>query len=199
MSNEEQNSGQGNTDTANAADVEQGAATDTGKENSGGEQQQEQQQDAVNEYTDFTLPEGFVMDEEILSEFKPFAAELKLDQEKAQKLVDMGANLAAKIQQLNVEAWQKQTAQWADDSKVDKEIGGANFDENLGVALSALEKFGDGDLKALINDNGFGNHPALIRFMYRVGKAAGNDSFIKGDRSNTKKSIAESMYPTMAN
>ena len=150
------------------------------------------------EYEAFTMPEGMEMDAEVLDEFKPIAKELGLDQAKAQQLVDLGSKIAAKMQQHSIEVWQKQTSEWKDQASADKEYGGKDFDANLGTALAAVEKFGTPELKAILDESGFGNHPEVVRFMYRVGKAISSDAQLVTGKPNNSRTMEQVMYPTMA-
>jgi hypothetical protein len=65
-------------------------------------------------------------------------------------------------------------------SKGDKEFGGDKLSENLGVAKKALDAFGTAELRSLLNQSGLGDHPEVIRFMYRAGKAISEDRFVGG-------------------
>lgn len=150
------------------------------------------------EYTDFTVPEGVALDADALGEFVPFAKELKLNQEQAQRLVDMGSMIASKMQQSSIENWQKQTSEWAEQTKADKEIGGKEFDANIGMALKAIETFGTPELKTLLDESGIGNHPEIVRFAYKIGKAIGEDrSFVSGSAAASQSKGLESIYTTM--
>ena len=196
---EENNGGQANTDPGvdgqqQAAAIEQSAADQSGAE--GGQEQGQQQE--LAEYSDFSMPEGMELDTELLNEFKPLAKELGLDLTKAQQLVDLGSKLATKMQQQSIDGWKKQTSEWADQAKADKEIGGKDFDANLGVALAAVDKFGTPELKAILDESGFGNHPEVVKFMYRVGKAISSDTGLVNGTKPAGKNTLQLMYPTMA-
>jgi hypothetical protein len=123
---------------------------------------------------EFKTPEGVQLDAEIVGEFEGIAKELGLPQEKAQRLVDLGAKMAQKhgasVQQ-HVEAAQ---TKWLDAAKSDKEFGGEKLQENLAVAQKAM-KFASPELKTLLNESKLGNHPEVIRWMIRVGKAMSED------------------------
>jgi hypothetical protein len=122
------------------------------------------------------LPEGVTLDPATLDKFKPLAKEFGLDSAKAQKLVDLQVEaLNAQRQQADA-AWGEQRTQWVETAKKDAEFGGAKFAENVKVAQAAIEKFGGPALKKALNDYGLGDHPELIRFAYRVGKAISEDS-----------------------
>jgi hypothetical protein len=69
-------------------------------------------------------------------------------------------------------------ADWANESQTDEEFGGEALNENLNVAKQALDAFGTDAFKSLLQETGFGNHPEIIRFMYRAGKAISEDSYV---------------------
>lgn len=122
------------------------------------------------EYADFNLPEGMEVDTEMLGAFKEEAKELGLTQEQAQKLVDRyvkGADLAVEKQ---VEQWKSVQKEWVNAVKADDEIGGKDMDEKIAVANQAITQFGTKELVDALQMHGYGNHPEVVRFMYRVGK-----------------------------
>jgi len=153
---------------------------------------------APEEYTDFALPETFKVDDTTLGEFKALAKELNLPQEAAQKLVDMQAKLQSGNAQAftsTLQAHVDKTAQeWAATAKSDPEIGGAKFDENVAVAKTALDTFGTPELKALLKESRIGNHPEVIRFMFKAGKAISQDGFVPGRASSAAKDTANVLY-----
>ena len=72
----------------------------------------------------------------------------------------------------------KLRSDWANQSKSDQEFGGESLDTNLEIAKQALNAFGTDALKSLLSESGLGNHPEIIRFMYRAGKAISEDSYV---------------------
>lgn len=152
---------------------------------------------APETYEDFTLPEGVVLDPVIDMKLKETAKELGLTQEQAQRIADLGAQQSARwAEQLNaqVEATAKQ---WAEAAKADPEIGGKLLAENVIVSKQALDHFGTPEFKELLETSQLGNHPEVIRFMAKVGRAISDDDFVPGgDTVTTKpKTLAERMYP----
>lgn len=138
---------------------------------------------APEKYEAFKLPEGATLDEGLAKEFEGVAREAGLDQGKAQKVIDLGGKLAAKLQAditAKVEAAQKS---WADASKADAEFGGAKFDENLGVAKKAIATFATPELSKLLNESGLGNHPEVIRLFWKVGQAISEDKLVAGSKA----------------
>lgn len=176
----------GKTDTKAADDDAGKDGDDKAGDKAGGD-------DADNpvEYTAFELPEGIELDEQALGRFTPIAKELKLDQQGAQKLVSLYAEMQAE----QAKAFADQVAQWGEEAKNDKDIGGAKFDQSLKVAASGLQAFGSPELTALLNDTGLGNHPEVIRFCHRVGMALQEDKTLApGSGAGAKVSAGQVLF-----
>jgi hypothetical protein len=131
----------------------------------------------VPEKYTFTAPEGSEYDPEILESFSGAAKEAGLTQDAAQKLIEKMAPALAARQVDQVQAIHQE---WRDASSVDKEFGGDKLLENLAVARKARDAFGTPELHKLLEDTGLGNHPEVLRFMFRAGKAISEDGFVGG-------------------
>ena len=153
------------------------------------------QQGAVPEkYEDWKMPEGFALDSEIGGEFGTTAKELGLSQEQSQRLADIGAKLVQKQQADVSQQWDAARSAWRAEVQADPEIGGAKMQQNLEHAYRAIKRFGDEGLREVL-DSGWGDHPALIRLMVRIGKGLGEDQSV-GSRGGGagEKSAAEVLY-----
>jgi len=143
----------------------------------------------------FTAPEGKSFDEQVIDAFSSVAKELNLPQDKAQMVLDKVAPVIAQRQAEQIAAVQ---AQWAEETKSDKEIGGDRLPETLAVAKAGLEATGSPELRRLLDESGFGNHPAVIRHFYKVGKAVSQDSIVNsGDgitSGNAGRPAADVLY-----
>lgn len=169
------------------------APTDTQADGSKSEDSTAENQPNDVDY-DFTLPEGFTANEELAGELKALAKENGLSKEAAQKFADLGV----KMQQQQADQWQTQVDQWAEDVKADKELGGEKFDENIALAKQALDKFGGQELKDLLQSTGFGNHPAIVKAFYNIGKSVSNDVLVVSNGSSKEtKDAASVMFPNM--
>lgn len=149
---------------------------------------------------EFTAPEGVTLDAEALGEFEGMAKELKLTQEEAQKVADIGPKMMAKWQAKQAEAIQTAAAEWAATATADKEYGGEKLTESLATAKKALTAFGTPELQTLLNDSRLGNHPEVIRFMVRAGKAISEDRMVTGGAGpsgSIPATAAQRMYPSM--
>jgi hypothetical protein len=131
-------------------------------------------QGAPDKY-EFKPVEGRTLDSETMSTFAEVAKELGLTQDSAQKILDRMAPQMAQRQQAQIEAIR---TEWVEASKTDAEFGGDKIAENLAVAKKALDQFGTPELRALLNESGLGNHPEIIRLMYRAGKSISEDTYV---------------------
>ncbi len=145
------------------------------------------------EYADFTAPEGVTLDGEVSGDLKSLAKELKLSQEQAQKIADLGVKLQQRSAQAQTEAVAQARSKWAADAKVDKEIGGDKLPETLSIARKALDAFGSPELRTLLTASGLGSHPEVIRLLARAGKAISEDTVVSGQR-NASPTSAKDLY-----
>jgi len=163
----------------NSEVVADAAAADDGT--SAGESQEstdagaEGSQTPPDTYADFVMPEGVALDEAALSEANPLFKELGLNQEQAQKVVDLYAKQVQAGSQTQTDNFNQLMSDWRDQAKNDGEFGGDKFDENVKTAQAAVNAYGTSELKQLLEDHGVGNHPEMIRFMVRVGRTLGED------------------------
>ena len=144
------------------------------------------------------------LDPEVVTAFGEVAKELDLPQDAAQKVLD---KVAPVIQAKQAKVLEQAKTDWANDSQADKEFGGENLAENLNIAKTALDAFGSKALKSLLHETGFGNHPEIIRFMYKAGKAISEDSYVgnsegamsQGADPKDFNSIANALYSNQQN
>jgi len=164
--------------------------------------------EGVPEKYTFEPPEGLELDAETKGKIEAFAdqaRELGLSQKQYQSLIEYDINRAQQLNDVAVESWNGRVEDWRKSAKADKEIGGEKFADNLKVAENAIKQFGDADLRALLkspsqdNPNGLaiGNHPAVLRFLNRVGKAIADPKLLQGDAAPQTEGTLKRMYPSM--
>jgi hypothetical protein len=119
---------------------------------------------APEAYSDFTIPEGFTLEGARKNEALAIFKELNLSQPGAQRAIeaftklvseDTGAIKAA----MDAERTQ-QIEQWGIDAKTQL---GDKYDETVALATTAVKAVNDPALTAAFNEQGWGNHPALIK------------------------------------
>ena len=152
------------------------------------------------EYTKFSVPEGFDYDDGKVSEFAALARELNLNQEQAQKLVDLhirhwlGFEEQTKVQ---AEDWRKQAMN-------DPEFGGQKFVQSLQDAQRFVNAFGGEKLRIALDMTGAGNHPEIFKAFALAGRLLGEDRLVKGTGAapaggGTFADLANTLYPDMKN
>jgi len=130
---------------------------------------------------ELTIPEGLEVTDAWRSEVEALAKNAALTpQQRAQAVIDAGVKFRQEIVDQMASDTTERIAQWAEEAKADKVIGGSNFDANLMVAQGAFVKYGDPELKQFLIDSGLGNHPAMLRWAYRVGAAGQENTQVHG-------------------
>lgn len=139
-----------------------------------------------------------VVDTALIDEFKRFAFEQKMSLENARLMAKFYEKhvLGQSKKQSQEQAEVLQTMQKA--CEEDSEFGGMNFYDNMRYAKAAMLRFDDGSLAKILNETGFGSHPEVVRFMYRVGRALAEKDLPKAKERIEEKSAAELFYPSMA-
>lgn len=158
------------------------------------------------EFKDFTLPEGVKADDALLTSFKGAASKAGLSQEQAQALIsEFGGKFvpAAALKEAvdgPMKLWTDTQQKWLDEVKADKEIGGANI-EPMKVAIAKAIDSLAGDkataqkVRDAFNFTGAGNHPEIIRLLFRASKLVNEGQHVPGKPSGTGKSPASTLYP----
>ena len=148
-----------------------------------------------------TLPEGMKPDADVLGKFGEIATKHKVSQEAAQELVNLYHSVAGAQAKQNWDTWQTTQAGWVAGVKADPEIG--NLDEvkrTVGQFLDNPE-FAGPKTREGFEVTGSGNHPEVIRFIYRLSKALAEGTHVTGNgpvRQATDRSLAERIYPNLA-
>lgn len=146
------------------------------------------------EYEEFKMPEGVVVDEEFKAEFKGIAQELKLNQEQAQKLVDLQAKFTEGYATKVNEHFKAQVDTWKQESIAEL---GSNYKQELAVVAKAMNNFGSPELRTLLNETGLGNHKEVVKLFHKMGKLVSEDKMRDSNigKDRVTKSFAEKHYP----
>ena len=149
-----------------------------------GDQAPEAPKGAPEKY-EFKSPGEKNFDNEVMTSFSDIAKELNLTQDSAQKILD---KVGSKMQERHAAGLAALSQEWAQASTADKEFGGDGLQQNLAIAKKALDTLGTPELRSLLHQSPLGNHPELIRFFYRTGKAISEDQqVVTGGTSGSNK------------
>ena len=143
---------------------------------------------------DFKLPEGVQLDQQLLDKVTPIFKDAGLNQEQAQSLVDAYSEQVESQLQSQHDSFNQLISDWQQQSKTDKDFGGDKFNENVGIAKSALEKFGTPELSQALNESGLGNHPEVIRMLVKVGRMTQEDNPGGGSPVTQERDLADKLY-----
>lgn len=166
-------------------------------------------QSATPPEIEIKLPEGFKADTEAMTSWKKAIQDMNLEPEAAKKLAQQGADIYVKAAQdllgKQTEEDDAQQAKWQAEVKADKEFGGTNFEATAADVQRAVQRFGGDAFRQAMNESRMGDHPEVVRFIARVGKAMREDSVAgtgdhgAGPAKKPGKSEAEAWFPNSPN
>jgi len=154
---------------------------------------EEAKPEGAPEKYEFTMPEGVELDAGLAERAEPVLRELNLTNDQANKLATLIASERVSEAEQNAEAYIQQVIDWGVEASKDPEYGGKDYETNAPIAQRAMAQFGTTALKELMLQ-GIGNHPEMIRFFYRVGKALGEDGGVDGNKASTPRPAADVLY-----
>lgn len=142
------------------------------------------------------VPEGSLLEPADLDRIAAHAAAKGLSESDAQALVDAESKAVAEYSARQLAQLAEEGERWKGAAKVDAEIGGAKFDENIELARRFIDRFGSDDLKRALASTGLGNHPEFVRLCVRAGKAAREDTLVTSGLRGmpTKRDAADVLY-----
>lgn len=150
---------------------------------------------APEQYGQFNLPEGFTLEGDRLGAATQFFKAKGWTQEQAQEAVDLytqmaGQDAAAMQQAMEAQRLQ-QIEQWGTETK--QQLG-AKYDETVGLATTAVKAINDPELTKAFNEQGWGNHPAMVNAFAFMGRFL-RDSKIDGLGGTTASGPSASSDP----
>ena len=147
---------------------------------------------AASPYEALCVPPDAEVPPEALDEVKAMAQKLNLSAEQAQELLDFEVGgmretqeILARQRDLNAEEWARET----------RAFYGAQTEAALSLAVRAADAFGGPELRALLERTGLGNHLAIVRTFYEIGKSISEDVLPGGKPAAPQdKTFAEALY-----
>ena len=123
----------------------------------------------AEDYVLDTLPEGMTRDDPMLTKFLEGAARGRMDGESVKAIVAEMAPMIREQMDAPARLWVEMNAAWKNEIMSDAEIGGEKFaTHTLPTIQSALEQFGDPKIFEALHVTGAGNHPAIVRTLYKL-------------------------------
>jgi len=138
----------------------------------------------VLEASEYTIPEG------LPTELGTFANEHGLTQKQLDATISQYSTLAQAAAQAEASntlaAGKALITEWGDQAK-----------HKMSLAKRALSQNDpSGELKAALDSSGFGNHPAVLKFLSTIGQSMQEGGYLKSavNRPPGKKTAAQAMY-----
>jgi len=164
---------------------------------------------APEKYADFKVPEGFVLDKDVATEFGTVAKGLNISQAGAQELVDLYVKHAQEAQNAPYQAWTEVQERWRNEINNDPDIGGSKLNgvrASIGKLFDSLgEKVSD-PFRAAMDYTGAGNNPDVVRWLNVVAKRLTEGGPVRGGGPSTegqlapgagRPSAAQAIYPNL--
>lgn len=111
---------------------------------------------------------------------------------------DLDARIADRLREQEAAQqmqWQAQISQWRQEVAQDPDLGGENLAASVARAQLALDRFDqDKSIGRLLEETGYGNHPAVVRFFNRMADALMEDSPAQGLPDGGMPPLEERMY-----
>jgi hypothetical protein len=167
---------------------------------------------APETYTDFTAPEGFTLNKEVIEKAAPIFKELGLTQDQAQKLVNLQTEREAASSKAGLDAYNATRAEWRKEVLGDAELstGGKVKPEVLQNIGKAIDSVGDPALsksfREVMDSTGVGDNPAFVKMMYKWSQAVTEGGHVAGKGPSAEgqkgpdaapKTLASAMYPNL--
>lgn len=97
-----------------------------------------------------------------------------------------------------------QVSEWRKAVMNDPEIGGQNFANTKLNIGRVMQRFGNPEVSALLNQSGIGYNPAFVKFINAVGSVLGNDTgYVNGEQAtpqrNNRSDALRSIYNNSPN
>jgi hypothetical protein len=144
------------------------------------------------------LMEGSALDPSAVERISQYAKEKGLTQEAAQEILSREDEAVTSYRDNQLTQHMEVRKTWVEAIKNDKEYGGDKFNQNAEIAKRVINEFADTELKQALDATGYGDNPALFKFVVKLGQKLQvlNDSYVKASApSQPKKELHEIMYP----
>lgn len=145
------------------------------------------------EYT-LEKPEDSSISDELFESIQGIAKTSKLSKEDAEALIDSHERAIEDYNKKVLDEHNAQRDEWVKEIKNDKEFGGEALQETVRLANKAWKHYDDGSLDRELTELGYGDHPAVIRMLARIGRDMESDRFVHGNQSGAQKSAADLLY-----
>jgi hypothetical protein len=167
---------------------------------------------APAKYADYKLPEGFEVDEELLTEANDLFKSMKLSQSNAQKLMDLYVKTNQEALEAPYKAFKDLQDKWREEAMSHPDLKGKlGPGKEISVRIAkALNGLNDPqlaqDFRQAMDLTGAGNNPAFIRVIAKLASAVTEGSHVAGNGPSpmgqsqpgqAERSAAQTIWPSL--
>lgn len=142
---------------------------------------------AAVDYESLKLPEGSLLSSDELAKVKKGAKESGLSLDEAKNVLDVKNDAVKTFFDSQKETLTRLRTEWKTAWSKDPEFGGDKLTESTELAKRAFDKLADSELKTLADQTGYGDNPAFLRMMARIGRLISEDQLIRGSVGGAPK------------
>jgi hypothetical protein len=145
------------------------------------------------------LPKDAVIEASAVERLTSFAKEHKLAPDVAQKALDLANEEVIADRARAMTEFAKMPQKWIDEIKADPEFGGEKYLITVEEAKRSVDRFSTPEERKSLKESGWDNHPILVKWFARAGRAMANDKLVTGNSggNGTPKTDAQALYPGM--
>lgn len=147
---------------------------------------------APEAYGEFTVPEGFTLDEEVKEEIGTLFKGLNVSQAGAQKLIDAYTKRVLAQKETELSELNARRKQWRSEVRQQPayESDKAFAAKGIRAVVNTPEE------KALFTDSWLSDHPVMFGMFVKIGRLLGEDTSLpQGGRGNSDERAAETRFP----
>lgn len=146
---------------------------------------------APENYDDFTMPEGFTLDEAGKTEATELFRKLNLSQKGAQTLVDVWIEKATAMKEAELNQLAEQRKTWRSEIR-----NRPTFAADRALAQKGINAVVKTDAeRALFQDTWLCDHPAVFSLFARIGSLVGEDSPGLSGKEQTEQNVNRLRFP----
>lgn len=107
-----------------------------------------------------------------------FAKEHNLSNDTAQAILNKQDETIANFIQAEDDKQEAELKEWRDLVVNDEKLGGSNLNKTVENARRVVERYGDDQFIEVLKETGYGDHPAVVKFLSNLGGLMADDSLV---------------------
>lgn len=176
-------------------DAKESKEEESKEEPSEEETSEDKEDEKVGQDYKLELPKDTRLRDADMERIASYAKEQGLSKDAAQKLLQGESEARDSYFEKLQEDHQENIREWQSEVKLDKELGGENYNKNIELARRVAHKFGSERFLKDLDESGYGNHPEMVRVFARIGKSMHSDEFVRaGSQSGGDRSMEDLFY-----